>query len=145
MSCTGGAQYGSGVHATLLVVALVPQWAFWSLTPALLVRDGGRGGRFLLLAGCAGVAIDGVILAAGARAVFPALLEGWSGFGPMGVAMALMTWCGVIATGWVAIACVGAILWERNAPARTVTELQTALPDPAANSEKGGKSINRGN
>ncbi len=126
-------EHGAGAHAALLVVALIPQWAFWSLTPALLVRDGGRGWRYLLLAGLAGVVIDGVVLAAAAPAVFPILLEGWTGFGPMGVAMTLMTWCGVVAIGWVVVACVGAILWERKAPAQTVIESQTATPDsPAA-------------
>jgi hypothetical protein len=125
-------QHGAATHVALLVAALIPQWAFWSITPALLVRDGGRGWRYHLLAGSAGVVIDGVVLAAAAPAVFPILLEGWTGFGPMGVAMTLMTWCGVLATGWVVIACVGAILWERNAPAQTVIESQTALPDPPA-------------
>ena len=46
--------------------------------------------------------------------------RGWTGFGPIGVAMTLMTWCGFLAIGWVAIACAGAILWERNAPAEIV-------------------------
>jgi hypothetical protein len=69
---------------------------------------------------------------AGPSAVFPMLLKGWSGFGPMGVAMTLMTWSGVLATGWVVIPCVGAILWGRNAPAQTVIEFQTATPSPAA-------------
>ena len=40
------------------------------------------------------------------------------------VSMALMTWCGVIGVGWVATACVSAVLWERNAPATTVIEAQ---------------------
>jgi hypothetical protein len=124
-----GGRHGAAAHAALLVVALIPQWAFWSLTPALLVRDGGRGWRFLLYAGSAGVVIDGIVIAAGGRVVYPILLEGWTGFGPMGVAMTLMTWCGVAAIGWVAIACVGAILWERSAPAQTVIESQTAPTD----------------
>ncbi len=33
---------------------------------------------------------------------------------------------GVIGTGWVVTACVGAVLWERNAPAQTVIESETA-------------------
>jgi hypothetical protein len=58
------------------------------------------------------------------------LLIGWTGFGPIGVAMALMTWCGVIAIGWVVTACVGAVLWERTAPSETVIDSQTDLtPD----------------
>jgi hypothetical protein len=39
----------------------------------------------------------------------------------MGVAMTLMTWCGVIATGWVVIACTSAIIWERIIPAEIHT------------------------
>ncbi len=68
--------------------------------------------------------IEGIILPLAARVVFPKLLVGWVGFGPIGVAMALMTWCGVIGVGWVATACVTAVLWERNAPATTVIETQ---------------------
>ena len=116
-----------GSMAARLVVALVPVWIFWSLTPALLVRDGGRGWRTLLLAGFAGVVIDGIVLSAVLRVGFPILLQGWMGFGPIGVAMTLMTWCGVLAIGWVAVVCTGAILSERHAPARDVVAFaQTA-------------------
>jgi hypothetical protein len=126
------ADHGVAARAALLFVALVLQWAFWSLTPVLLVRNGGRGLRFLMLAGCVGVVVDELLLDVAAPIVFPVLLEGWTGFGPMGVAMTLMTWCGVVATAWVVIACVGAIVWERSAPAETVVESQTAVPEPPA-------------
>ena len=121
-----GGEHTGGIRVLLFVVALVPVWVFWSLTPVLLVRDGGRGWRYLALAGLAGVVIGGIIIPLAARIVFPRLLEGWSGLGPIGVAMALMTWCGVIGVGWVLTACVGAVLWERTAPADTVIESQTA-------------------
>jgi len=41
--------------------------------------------------------------------------------------MAIMTWCGVIGIGWVATACVGAVLWERSAPPETVIAAQTDI------------------
>ena len=115
-----------GMRVLLFVAALVPVWVFWSLSPVLLVRDGGRGWKYLALAGLAGVVIDGAIIPLAARVIFPPLLRGWDGFGPIGVAMALMTWCGVVGFGWVVTACVGAVLWERTAPPETVIESQTA-------------------
>lgn len=118
--------HGAGIRAALLVVSLVPVWIFWSLTPMLLVRDGGRGWKYHLIAGFAGVVIDGILIAAVVQVGFPILLQGWTGFGPMGVAMTLMTWCGVLATGWVVIGCMGAVIWERNAPAEIVIELRAA-------------------
>ena len=121
-------QHEAVVRAALLVVSLVPVWIFWSLTPTLLLRDGGRGWKYLLLAGLAGVVIDGIVLTAVIRVGFPILLRGWTGFGPMGVAMTLMTWCGVIATGWVVIACTGAILWERNALAEIHAPATSTTP-----------------
>lgn len=111
------------------VAALIPVWIFWSVTPLLLVRDGGRGPRFLIMAGLAGVVIDGVIIPLGSQLVFPPLLEGFTAFGPIGIAMALLTWCGVIGVGWVVTACAGAVWWERKAPADTVIEAQTAEPE----------------
>ena len=120
----GGDHIGA-IRPLLFAAALVPVWIFWSLTPVLLVRDGGRGVRYLALAGLAGVVIDGTLLPLAARILFPPLLSGWNGFGPIGVAMALMTWCGVIGIGWVLTACVGAVLWERTAPPETVIASQT--------------------
>ena len=107
------------------MASLAPVWIFWSVTPVLLVRGGGRGRMYLVLAGLAGVAIDGTILPLAARMFFPPLLSGWDEFGPIGVAMALLTWCGVIGTGWFVTACVGALLWERAAPSKTGIESQT--------------------
>jgi hypothetical protein len=121
----GGDQTGA-IRALLFVAAQIPVWIFWSLTPVLLVRDGGRGRTYLALAGLAGVVIDGTILPLAARVFFPQLLSGWDGFGPIGVAMALMMWCMVMGIGWVVTACVGAVLWERTAPSETVIESQTA-------------------
>lgn len=111
----------------LFLVALVPVWIFWCLTPVLLVRDGARGMRYLALAGLAGVIINGITLPLAARIAFPPLLRGWEGFGPIGVAMALMTWCGVSGIGWVLTACIGAVLWERAAPPDTVIAAEADL------------------
>lgn len=123
---TFGGDHTGLTRALLFVVAMIPVWIFWSLTPVVLVRNGGRGLAYLALAGLAGVVIDGITIPLSGRIAFPALLDGWNGFGPIGVAMALLTWCGVIGTGWVVTACVGAVLWERNAPSQMVVESQTA-------------------
>lgn len=112
------------IRVLFLIASIVPVWAFWSLSPVLLVRDGGRAFKSLMLAGFAGVVIDGIALPIASRLVFPSLLKGWTGFGPIGVALTLMTWCGVLGIGWVVTACTGAIIWERSAPAETVIDSQ---------------------
>lgn len=121
--------FGGVHHAEMRLVhfaiSLLPVWLFWSITPALLVRDGGRGRQYLMLAGLAGVVIDGVVLPLGSRWLFPPVLDGWQELGPIGVAMAILTWCGAVGTGWVITACVGAVLWERTAPTETVLESQS--------------------
>ena len=111
---------------------LVVIWLFWSFSPVLLVRDGRKGGRSLLVAGLAGVLIEGVILPIAARVVFPILLSGWTDFGPIGVAMTLMTWCGVVSVGWVVAAGAGAVIWERHAHTAVVMEAQTEDETPSA-------------
>jgi hypothetical protein len=119
-----GGDHTIGTQIGPLAVSLVPIWVFWSATPALLVREGWRGGRFLLKAGLAGMVIQGIVLPLSVRLVFPPMLAGWTGFGPIGVAMAIITWCGVIGVSWVVTACLGAVLWERSAPATTVVEVE---------------------
>lgn len=120
-----GVEYTGVTQTLMFAIALVPVWVFWSLTPVILVRDGGHGPRYLALAGLAGVVIDGILIRIIGRLIFPAVIDGWTAFGPIGVAMALFTWCGVLGTGWVLTACVGAVLWERTAPADTVLAAQT--------------------
>jgi hypothetical protein len=122
---TFGHHHGSAMRVLLFMLAQGPVWLFWSLTPALLVRNGGRGLIHLAMAGLAGVVIDGVIIPLSNRVFFPLVLDGWVELGPIGIAMALFTWCGVIGVGWVVTACVGAVLWERSAPSDTVVEVQT--------------------
>jgi hypothetical protein len=121
-----GGEYEGAAGFLMFVVALVPVWAFWSLTPLVLVRDGGHGFTYLALAGLAGVVIDGIIIPVVGRTIFPSVIDAWTSFGPIGVAMAIMTWCGLLGTGWVVTACVGAVLWERTAPTDTVLQAQTA-------------------
>ena len=121
-----GGHHSHPVRLLLFAVALVPVWLFWSLTPVLLVRHGGRGWSYLALAGFAGVVIDGIVIPLTGRVVFPPLLDGWDRFGPIGVAMALLTWTAVIGTGWIATACLSAVLWEHRAPPGHVVEFQTA-------------------
>ena len=97
---TFGAHHGHGGRTIMFVLGLILVWLFWTLTPVLLVRDGWRGMSPLALAGLAGVAIDGVVIPLGARLFFPTLLHDWDGFGPIGVAMSLLIWCGAVGTGW---------------------------------------------
>ena len=119
-------EHSRTTQIALFAVTLIPMWIFWSLTPFVLVRDGGRGLKYLALAGLAGVAIDGVIIPVVSRLVFPPVIGSWIDFGPIGIAMALMAWCGILGVGWVVIACTGAVMWERSAPVDTVIEAQTA-------------------
>jgi hypothetical protein len=124
-SAAMGAGHVGLARAAIVLVDVVVLWLFWSLTPVLLVRHGAHGLKALFVAGFAGLLIDGVVLTVAARIALPILLGGWAGFGPIGVAMTLMTWCGVIGYGWVATACATAILWERAAPLEVVVETNT--------------------
>ncbi len=97
------------------LMSLVPSILFWSLTPVLLVKGTAHHGKRLLWAGLVSTLIDGVVLRIAGKIFFPLLLSGWEGFGPIGVAMTLMTWSAVVGTGWVVCACAGAIIVERQA------------------------------
>ena len=125
------ARFGSGnlARTGTFLLSTTPSLFFWALTPVILVRNGGKGWRYLVEVGLVGLVVDSLALRLVGRVVFPILLSGWTGFGPIGVAMALMTWCGVIGVSWVVTACVGAVLWERRAPTSIVLESQTAAVD----------------
>ena len=110
------------------VLAWIPAFVLWSTSPLVLVRNGTNGWRHMAWCGLAGVALDLFGVRITLKVVFPMLLDGWVGFGPIGVAMAMMTTCTVIAALWVITACLGAVLWERNAPADTVIASQSTGP-----------------
>ena len=115
----------SGVpHIVFIVLGLLPSFVLWSATPALIVRNGKSGWKHLLWCGLAGVVLDAILIRVITRVLLPMLLGGWEGFGPIGAAMALMTWCTVVAALWVITACVSAVLWERSAPADLVLASQ---------------------
>ncbi|MFT3853327.1 MAG: hypothetical protein QM733_11400 [Ilumatobacteraceae bacterium] len=119
------AGHRAGTRIMLTLAGAVVLWVFWSLTPVLLVRDGAHGLKALFVAGLAGLLIDGALLGLVGRLVLPFLLGGFTGFGPIGVAMTMMTWCGVVGYGWTATACVTAVLWERSAPLDLVADTNT--------------------
>ncbi len=104
----------------LNILAWLPAFVLWSVSPLILVRNGTAGWRYMAWCGMAGLVLDVIGVRITIRWVFPSLLEGWTSFGPIGVAMAMMTTCTVIATLWVLTACLGAVVWERKAPADTV-------------------------
>ncbi|MEI7546642.1 MAG: hypothetical protein WCK21_01085, partial [Actinomycetota bacterium] len=103
------------------VAGLAPSFLLWSVTPAILVRDdfhsfSGGSWKYLAWCGLAGVVLDTIGVRMLIRFLIPALLSGWVDFGPIGVAMALMTFCTVVAALWVITAGLSAVLWERRAP-----------------------------
>ena len=113
------------------VLAWIPSFVLWSVSPLILVRNGKNGWKHMAWCGLAGLALDLFGVRITLRWVFPQLLAGWTSFGPIGVAMAMMTTCTVIATLWVVTAALSAVLWERNAPADLVVESQLTTPSPA--------------
>jgi len=107
------------------IVALIPPFLLWSITPVILVRDDFHSfsrttWKYLWWCGLAGVVLDTVGVRLLIRFLIPALLGGWVPFGPIGVAMALMTLCTFAAVLWVITACMSAVLWERRAPTSVV-------------------------
>ena len=111
-------------HVVFSGLALAPAFILWSATPAMLVRNGASGWKNLMWCGLAGVVLDALLIRLITRVLLPMLLSGWEGFGPIGAAMTLMTWCTVVAALWVITACLGAVLWERTAPAALVIASQ---------------------
>jgi hypothetical protein len=106
--------HNPALRITLTVAAVGLSSAFWGFTPALLVPGIRLSKRLIVEAGLIGALVHIVILRFAVRAVFPLLLSGWDGFGPVGVALTIMTWCGSLGIVWVAVACAGAVISERT-------------------------------
>lgn len=122
-----------GPRFIFMLIGLIPSFVLWSISPLVLVRNGAKGWRHMAWCGLVGVVLDTLGVRIVLKWVFPQLLDGWVTFGPIGVAMAFMTTATVVASLWVVTAVLGAVLWERNAPADTVIESQVDRPpkDPA--------------
>lgn len=104
----------AAVTPLLFVAACVCSALFWGTTPAMLVPSVNLSKRLFLTAGLVGAVVNVVVLRLVVRVVFPMLLSGWDGFGPVGVAFTIMTWCGALGVAWVVVACAGAVLFERS-------------------------------
>jgi hypothetical protein len=100
------------VRLLLVPVAFAVSALFWGSSPMLLVRGAPRTRRAVLVAGVTGAVVMLLMRTLVIKIVFPLLLSGWDGFGPIGVAFTIMTWCGVNGIAWVAIACMGAAFTE---------------------------------
>lgn len=98
----------------LFLAACCCSMLFWGVTPVLLVPKVRPSARLFLTAGLVGAVVNVLILRLVVRVVFPMLLNGWDGFGPVGVAFTIMTWCGALGVVWVAVACAGAVVYERS-------------------------------
>lgn len=119
----------------LVLLTLVPSTLLWAVTPVILLRNGATGWEHLFICGVIGTVLDVVILRIATRLIFPWLVGNWVSFGPIGVAMAFMTWCSVIGTLWVVTACVTGVVWERRTETEIVVGSQTQStmrprPDP---------------
>lgn len=93
----------------LYVVAILASALFWGVTPVLLVPGVRLTIRQFTASGLVGALINVVVMRIAVRVVFPLLLSGWEGFGPIGVALTMMTWSGVLGVVWVVVACAGAV------------------------------------
>jgi hypothetical protein len=97
----------------LFLGAIIVSTCFWGLTPTILVPGVRPSWRLLIDAGLPGAIVNVLVLRGAVRIVFPLLLSGWDGFGPVGVALTIMTWCGSLGVVWVVVACAGAVITER--------------------------------
>ncbi|MFM2079241.1 MAG: hypothetical protein RJA49_3131 [Actinomycetota bacterium] len=109
----------------LAPAALAVSFTFYLITPRLLL-DLPFGWRALL----PGTAIS-TLAAAGLNAVSTFVLGGWftwygTAYGSFGVALALMSWIGILAIFWVMIAAAQGVYWERHADTAVVLAMEQA-------------------
>lgn len=107
-------------RSILLAVLAVPVGVgllilMWMATPHLMLGMDLGGWRGLIPTALAGTAISVLFRVAGSL-IMPSWLASWAvPFGAIGVTLAMLTWVGILMLGWVAVACFGAVYWERIA------------------------------
>jgi hypothetical protein len=96
----------------------------WMATPHLLLGKDLGGWRGLLPTALAGTTVS-VSFRAASSLLLPRWLASWAlPFGAVGVSLAFLTWVGFLMIGWVAVACFGAVYWERVAEEDVVLGLE---------------------
>ena len=112
-----------GVLAAPTGVGLL--FLLWMATPHLLLGKDLGGWRGLLPTAIAGAAVS-VAFRLFSSLFFPHWLSSWAiPFGAIGASLALLTWVGFLMTGWVGVACFGAVYWERIADEEVVLAVET--------------------
>jgi len=117
---------GRSVVLTLLAVpvALGLLLLMWMATPHLLLGKNLGGWRGLLPTALAGTIFTVAFRIAGSL-IMPHWLASWAlPFGAVGVTLGFLTWVGLMMTGWVAVACFGAVYWERIAQQEVVLAVE---------------------
>lgn len=99
-----------------LAASTVPLVVLWAVSHPLLVPGARWNWTTMLLIGLVGAVLNGPVLRMAEVPAFPLFMSWWEGFGPLGVAMTLLTWSTVQGVGWVVAACVGAVVVERRRP-----------------------------
>ena len=103
-------------------------WYFWLFTPRLMLNR--HLDREDLVPGAWMGAIASTVL----WIVSVFILKSWfdwygRGFGGIGIALAMVSWCQIVAMVWVAIICGSGVWWERTAEVDEVIELRDSVPE----------------
>jgi hypothetical protein len=103
-------------------------WHFWLLTPRLMLD------RKLDRADLVPGAWLGMIASTGLWVASLFILRSWfdwygSGFGSIGLALAMISWSQIVAIVWIIAICGAAVWWERTATVDEVVELQVQALD----------------
>jgi uncharacterized BrkB/YihY/UPF0761 family membrane protein len=122
---------GRSVFTTVLAIPIAVGLllVMWMATPHLLLGKDLGGWRGLMPTALAGTVLTLVFRLAGSL-LMPRWLASWAiPFGAVGVTLGFLTWVGVQMTGWVGVACFGAVYWERIASEDVVLAVEgEALP-----------------
>ncbi len=107
-------------------------WYFWLLTPRLMLNRKLEREDLVPGAWLGMVASTGLWLAS----IF--ILKNWfdwygEGFGPIGLALAIISWSQIVAMVWVLTICGAAVWWERTAEVDEVIELQDVMNQERSN------------
>ena len=119
------AKNGPAFYLVTVPIVMVMNYLFWLITPRLLLDN------HLACRDLRPGALLGMLASTALWALSQIILPGWftwygTGFGGVGIALALLSWTYVVSIVWVVIVVTSAIMWERSAPIDDVV----ALIDP---------------